>query len=164
MSRPTKNTAEAQIRRARPQEAAALSELALRSKAVWGYSQSFMAACRQELSLDAQFIENHPVFVIETDGSIAGFYALEHISSTQVELGFLFVAPAYIGRGLGKSLMMHAKEQARLLGYQMMVIQGDPNAQRFYFAAGAHLVGEKKSGSMSGRSLPLFQLDLTPSP
>lgn len=164
MTCPPKHTADAQIRRARPQEAAALSELALRSKAVWGYSQSFMAACRDELSLDAQFIENHPVFVIETDRGIAGFYALEHISSTQVELGFLFVAPAYIGRGLGKSLLTHAKEQALLLGYEMMVIQGDPNAERFYIAAGAHLVGEKKSGSISGRSLPLFQLDLTPPP
>ena len=34
------------LRPARPEEGAELIELCLRSKAVWGYDDAFMAACR----------------------------------------------------------------------------------------------------------------------
>ena len=39
------------IRPARSGEAKALSDLALRSKAHWGYDAAFMAACRAELTV-----------------------------------------------------------------------------------------------------------------
>ena len=37
------------IRRARPEEAGALSDLAIRSKGHWGYDVAFLASCRAEL-------------------------------------------------------------------------------------------------------------------
>ena len=46
-------TAEITIRLARLDEAEQLTQLALRSKASWGYSEEFMAACRDELTLTA---------------------------------------------------------------------------------------------------------------
>ena len=39
------------LRPARPDEAELLTELCLRSKAVWGYDDAFMRACRAELTL-----------------------------------------------------------------------------------------------------------------
>ena len=39
------------LRPARPEEAPALTELCLRSKAVWGYDAAFMQACRRELTM-----------------------------------------------------------------------------------------------------------------
>lgn len=39
------------IRDARPDEAGELTELALRSKAHWGYDEAFMASCREELTV-----------------------------------------------------------------------------------------------------------------
>jgi len=39
------------IRDAVPDEAVLLSDLAMRSKAYWGYSIEFMEACRQELTV-----------------------------------------------------------------------------------------------------------------
>ena len=40
-----------QLRDARHDELPGLSELCLRSKAVWGYDDAFMTACRTELTL-----------------------------------------------------------------------------------------------------------------
>src|SRR5687768_4428349 len=39
------------VRRARADEAEALTELTMRAKASWGYDAAFMAACREELTL-----------------------------------------------------------------------------------------------------------------
>jgi hypothetical protein len=40
------------IRTPRTDELPALGDLCLRSKAVWGYDETFMAACRAELSFE----------------------------------------------------------------------------------------------------------------
>ncbi len=151
------------IRRAVENEAAWLSELAMRSKAIWGYGPEFMAACRDELTLSRDYIERHPTFVVET-GTVVGFYALEHLDPGEVELAFLFVEPEAIGHGHGRQLIEHAKTQARAAGYATMVIQGDPHAERFYRAAGGRLVGTQESLSIPGRLLPLFHLDLLVAP
>jgi len=41
-----------------------------------------------------------------------------------------------------------------------MVIQGDPHATRFYVAAGGVRSGTRPSGSIAGRTLPLFVIAL----
>ena len=137
-----------------------LSELALRSKAVWGYDRGFIAACRDELTVTPDYLRSTPTFVVESPDSVLGFYSLEHMSDGEVELGLLFVEPDAIGHGHGRRLIEHAKAMARRHSYVRMVIQGDPNAEGFYRAAGGHLVGNKESLSIPGRMLPLFHLDL----
>ncbi len=154
------NTQQWQIRQALPSEVEYLSELAFRSKSYWGYSDQFMQACRQELTVDEDYIENNPTFVIEDAGNTVGFYSLERISASEVELSFLFVDPTFIGKGYGRRLMMHAQEEARHLGYSKMMIQGDPNAERFYRSAGGSVVGTRKSASIPNRELPIFCINL----
>ena len=154
------NTQKWQIRQALPSEVEHLSGLAFRSKSYWGYSDRFMQACLAELTIDACYIENNPTFVIEVAGDTIGFYSLEHISVAEVELGFLFVDPAFIGKGYGRELMMHAQEEARHLGYSKMIIEGDPNAERFYRSAGGSVVGTRKSASIPNRELPIFCINL----
>ncbi len=157
------NTQQWQIRQALPSEVEYLSELAFRSKSYWGYSDQFMQACRQELTVDEDYIENNPTFVIEDAGNTIGFYSLEHISASEVELSLLFVDPTFIGKGYGRRLMMHAQEEARHLGYSKMIIQGDPNAERFYRSAGGSVVGTRKSASIPNRELPIFCINLNKS-
>ena len=149
-----------QIRRALPSEVEYLSGLASRSKSYWGYSNQFMKACLEELTVDECYIENNPTFVIEAGGNTIGFYALEHISNSEVELSFLFVDPAFIGKGYGRKLITHAQEEALHLGYNKMIIQGDPNAERFYRSAGGLLVSTRKSASIPNRELPIFHINL----
>lgn len=153
------------IRQAFASECGHLSELALRSKAHWGYSREFLESCRAELTLETSQLrdEAYQCFVAVDDNSILGFYALQAVSKKTHELAALFVEPGHIGRGIGRSLLQHAIRRLALVGAERLIIQGDPNAIRFYQAAGARQVGERESLSIPGRFLPLFEIDLTSS-
>lgn len=150
------------IRPAHASEATALSELALRSKAHWGYSSEFLEAVRAELSYDEKQLRSERMrfFVLESAGRPVGFYALEHRSGPEVELDSLFVEPEHIGKGFGRSLIEHAKSVAATMGAAKLIIQGDPYAERFYLAAGAIRTGTRESGSIPGRFLPTFAIHL----
>jgi GNAT superfamily N-acetyltransferase len=150
------------IREADAGEAGCLSALALRSKAHWGYSRDFVEACRDELSVDESRIGSggYRCFVAVANDSIAGFYTVEDMSEGVWELDALFVEPARIGTGIGRSLLQHALRLLSECGAVRLVIQGDPNAMDFYRAAGARQVGTRESGSVPGRHLPLFEIDI----
>jgi GNAT superfamily N-acetyltransferase len=148
------------IRRARPDEAAVLSALAYRSKAYWGYTAAFMAACRAELTYDPAAVGSLCVGVAERRGTVVGFYALGRCRRAVIELEALFVDPGHIGTGCGTVLLRDAVAQAARLGAHRLFIQSDPHAVGFYRAAGAVQVGERPSSSMPGRRLPLLFLAL----
>jgi GNAT superfamily N-acetyltransferase len=170
------------IRRARPSEARTLSDLALRSKAHWGYDDAFLEACRRELTVRPDRIEHDVVAVLETPGGIEGFYLLqaeldaapdtsgrsvigagsEGAAKTvpRAELELFYVDPASIGAGHGRRLWRHAVSAAREHGCRRIFIHSDPHAEGFYRAMGARHVGEVASGSIEGRLLPLMQFDL----
>lgn len=146
-----------QVRPARRDECAALSALALRSKAVWGYSDDFMARCVAELTLTEDYLPH--VFVLETAAGVMGFYALSEREDGRAELEFLFVEPDALRHGYGRRLLAHARRYARAgLGASAMLIQGDPHADEFYRALGARRIGERASASIEGRALPLYEL------
>jgi GNAT superfamily N-acetyltransferase len=144
------------LRTARYGEAESLSELALRSKGHWGYDEAFLAACRDELSLDPDELAARRVTVAEEDGTLLGFATLEG-EAPQGVLGMLFVEPAAIGRGVGGLLYRHVLDRARELGFDLLTIDADPHAEAFYLAMGAQRVGEVPSGSIPGRVLPLLE-------
>jgi N-acetylglutamate synthase-like GNAT family acetyltransferase len=155
-------TASIALREARVEEARTLSDLALRSKAHWGYSSAFMQACSAELWVTEADISSPSIryVVAEREGVVVGFYALELLAPSECELEALFVEPLYIGHGIGRQLIEHAKSLARRWGARSMVIQGDPNAATFYLAAGGTQVGERESDSIPGRYLPEFRIAL----
>ncbi len=145
-----------QIRDAVNDDAHVLWRLAMRSKAAWGYSDGFMAACEREL-----FPSDLSMAGVMSDAARpVGFYTLELEDDGSLELGHLFVEPQWWGRGIGRQLMAHAVARARDAGHQFIVIQGDPNARGFYERIGARHVGERPSDSIAGRTLPLFRLPL----
>lgn len=148
------------MRRASPNDAVHLSDLALRSKAHWGYPADFLEACKGELTYRPDQISNmaFDFIVAERNGSISGFYALQQLSGQQFELEALFVKPEAIGEGVGRALMKHAICCVAERNGKSLLIQGDPNAEKFYLAAGAEKIGERESGSIAGRSLPLFEI------
>lgn len=151
-----------QIRDAVSHDAGLMSEIAVRSKAHWGYSAEFMADCRDELAVLPGDIESGEIMysVVEQDQVIVGFYALEKRSESEFELEAMFVEPDRIGSGIGRALMDHAVARASRLGGRKLVIQSDPYAERFYRAAGGVVVGTRESFSISGRFLPVLEIDL----
>jgi GNAT superfamily N-acetyltransferase len=152
------------IRAARPDEAAELSALALRSKAHWGYDQAFMESCRDELTLSPEQIVPHRTQVAvsnepELDGRLLGFGTIEG-EPPAGELGMLFVDPPAIGSGVGGALFAHLSALALDLGFHRLTIASDPNAEPFYLARGAVRIGAVPSGSVEGRVLPLLAVAL----
>lgn len=153
--------ARTRIRLASAGEARHLSDLALRSKAHWGYDADFLEACRAELTVSEDYIKGAPVFVLEEDGRVVGFYGLRE-RGAELELLYLFVEPAAIGGGHGKRLWQHAVKTAARLGFQKITIESDPYAEAFYLAMGARKVGEVASSLRPGRTLPLLEFTLDP--
>jgi hypothetical protein len=95
------------IREAVSGDAVYLTDLAIRSKAHWGYSTELMEACVDELSVSPAYIENSELHyvVAVVNGEVVGFYQLAELS-------------------------------------------------------GGKLTGTRESGSIPGRSLPMFQISL----
>jgi GNAT superfamily N-acetyltransferase len=152
-----------EVRRAVPSEAAALSELARRSKGYWEYSEEFMRACEEELTYRPEQIDNGDLsfFVGEVDGRVAGFYAIRRTSPLEYELEALFVEPKLVGQGLGRALVDHGKSTVRSLGGECLLVQGDPHADGFYRAVGGEQIGMRESASIPHRYLPLFRISVS---
>jgi predicted N-acetyltransferase YhbS len=150
------------MRPANCSEAPLLSELAFRSKAYWGYSAEFIEACREELWVSAKDIDDpaSEFVACEVGGSVIGYCAIEPISQNQYELEALFVEPQHIGCGNGRVLIKEAKKLAAQRGAESLLIQGDPNAEKFCLGAGGVKIGERESESIPGRFLPEFRIHL----
>lgn len=150
------------LQEAQPQDARTLSRLAIRSKAYWGYSDEFMQACQEELTVTPeQICSDDFYFVIAKKmHKIVGFYSVEHLPSSQFELDALFVEPTQMGLGIGRTLMTHAKQYVSACGGKILIIQADPNAEAFYRAAGAQFMGQRESMSIPGRFLTVFRMEI----
>lgn len=141
-----------------PDEAETLTDLALRSKAVWGYDAEFIDACRAELTITSERMTNE-MMLVARDPEIVGFVSLV-VDGTTADLLDLFVEPDAIGHGVGGQLLDTAMELARAAGARRMTIEADPHAASWYRSRGAAPIGFAPSGSIPGRMLPLLELHL----
>ena len=146
------------VRAARPGEAAALTALCVRSKAHWGYDAEFMRRSRASLTVSDADIATGRVLVAERAGLPFGVARVE----PDGELGLMFVDPRTLNRGVGRALFVAAVALARRLGATRMAILAEPNAAPFYQRMGARLVSHAPSDAIPGRTLPLYDYDLTP--
>jgi ribosomal protein S18 acetylase RimI-like enzyme len=153
--------AEIRLRAAEPAEAAALSDLAVRSKAYWGYPEHMLVAFRAKLTMSADELATMRGVVAETSGQVVGFATVVP-DPPRGELNNLWVEPAAIGTGVGRRLWDHAVGIARDAGLHDLYIEADPNAEGFYLAMGARREGERPSGAIPGRVLPLLRFTLRP--
>lgn len=148
-----------EIRAARIDELKRLSELCLRSKAVWGYDKAFMDACRAELTLTERDLRDSEMRVAEKDGEIVGVAQIS-LEGEVAHLEKLFIEPAAMRSGAGRALFAWCKTAARAKGASTMIIEADPDAAAFYRRMGARDDGRAPSGSIPGRFLPRLRLTL----
>src|SRR5581483_5636958 len=73
-------------------ELPALSALCFRSKAVWGYDNDFMEACRRELTIEPSELRSTSIAVAEKNGRIVGVAQIK-VAGTEADLLKLFVEP-----------------------------------------------------------------------
>ena len=146
------------LRRALPEEADRLSEIAMAAKAHWGYPESWLELWRPELTFAAATIESDCVWVAEEKGRLLGVSAVRG-RAPELELSHLWVHPSAMGRGLGRRLLEAAVDAARRAGGRRLRIVSDPHAEPFYEAMGAYRTGSVPS-QPAGRTLPLMELVL----
>lgn len=84
--------------------------------------------------LREQLVPTHETWVAEADGTVIGMMAL---SDAMIEQ--LYVAPAWIGRGLGRRFVGLAKER-RPDGLDLHCFQVNARARRFYEVCGFSVI------------------------
>lgn len=136
-----------------------LTKIALISKAYWGYSKHDVESWRSDLTVTSRMILESDVYKFILDDKVIGFYILNSPVKDTVELEMLFVLPEFIGKRIGKQLLMHAFENARKSGCRSMTLLADPNAVPFYTSQDFYQINKKES-SIPNRFLPVLQKDL----
>src|SRR4029077_16958656 len=102
------------IRPARPDESAALGEIAVRGAQYWGTDPDFVEGHRDSLAPPPASITTSPTYVYDDAGIIRGFYGLMEgggevpLAAGEIDLHWLFIEPSVIGQGYGRCLWDHA--------------------------------------------------------
>jgi GNAT superfamily N-acetyltransferase len=147
------------VRLAKLHELSMLSQLCLRSKAVWGYDQGFLDACRIELTIRPEDLAATCVAVADSDKGVVGVVQIKVIDG-EADLLKLFIEPRNVRSGVGSVLFRWAAQQAKSMGANRLIIEADPDAAPFYRRIGAYDVGVAPSGSIPGRFLPMLAFDV----
>lgn len=148
------------VRPATPDEAAQLTDIALRSKAHWGYEDELLKLWANDLTVSPESCDGESVWVLEIEGIIAGFGEVLVDGDTAI-LDDLWIDPAHMSKGFGQRLFGHLREQAEHRGATRLTIESEPYAAGFYERMGARTIGEVRSESVPGRALPLLEIDLS---
>jgi GNAT superfamily N-acetyltransferase len=149
--------------RCRPEDAPLLTTIAIASKRHWGYPERYFEAWIDGLTIRPEVIREHEVWGARVGDDLAGFYMLIPCGR-RADLEHLWVRPASIGTGLGRSLLEHAVGIARARRVSVIDITSDPNAEGFYQHMGAKNVGRVAAPVNSeARFLPRIVLEVRPS-
>lgn len=96
-----------------------------------------------------------PPIVAEIDRKIVGFVAVGN-----GELYAIYVHPDHWGTGVGRELMRSGEEELLRLGHTsvfLWVFEDNPQARRFYEAAGWSTDGARKDAELFGMSGPVVR-------
>jgi N-acetylglutamate synthase-like GNAT family acetyltransferase len=147
-----------QIRRAEPDEAVVLTEIAHAAKRHWGYPENWIRHWKADLTITPEFIANNQMYVAISGEEIVGCCAITFNESV-AELEHMWIRPDHIGTGVGRALFLHVKERAANLKVPALEISADPNAEGFYERMGATRTGEVQS-EIEGQPRVLPRLSL----
>jgi len=149
-----------EIRRAIPNQAETLTQIAFAAKRHWDYSEHWIQLWSPLLTITPEFIEKHETYVAYVDEQSAGFCAIS-IEEQKADVEHLWISPELMGKGIGTGLFNHMLSRCKELGIQVLEIESDPNAQGFYERMGAIKIGEV-CGEVDGnpRVLPVLEIKI----
>src|SRR6266852_39861 len=152
---------EIEIRRARPDEADTLTEIAHSAKRHWGYPEGWIELWRNDLTITPDFVAQNEMYVAVVNGDVVGCCSIVY-DEFQAELEHMWIKPEHMGGGIGRALFAHVRTRAADLQLPALEISADPNAEGFYRRIGAERIGEIRS-EINGqpRVLRRMSLDLT---
>ena len=140
-------------------DAKILTQITLRSKAIWKYSEEQLNRWKEDLTVSEKMIQELIVFNFISNNVIIGFYILNPPEHKKIELEFLFVLPEFIGKGIGNQLIQHAFNYAKNLMCSKITLIADPNAVPFYESKGFKTI-DKIQSSIFNRYLPVMCKEL----
>ncbi|HEY4300164.1 MAG TPA: GNAT family N-acetyltransferase [Candidatus Didemnitutus sp.] len=144
------------IARARPEDAGALTGIAVAAKGHWGYPESWIHRWADVLTVTSDYIRTNPTFIAFAEERMVGFHALQ-LHAGEAALDHLWVIPSAMRGGIGRALFVHAEATARDAGAVVMRIEGDPHAEGFYRRMGAVVCGQRAAPmDEQARFLPLL--------
>jgi GNAT superfamily N-acetyltransferase len=147
------------FRPADPSEAATLGDMVMAGVSHWGHDVNFPAAVeglRANGLPTPDYVAESPVFVLEDDSGLVGFYGLR-LTDDFVDLVYMFLHVGRIGAGHGRRLWNHAVVEAAKHGSRLRILS-DPGAVGFYAAMGA--TPQKEVEVSRGFRLTLFWYNL----
>jgi len=133
-----------QIVRANPEDSEELKQIAILSKGFWGYSEDLMSQWAHSPIITPKSITYATVYKAVVDTSTVGWYRLWD-NAKIATLDDLWILPAFMGQGIGRSLFQHAVSQARSFGALSIELDADPHALAFYEHMGCYKIGENLS-------------------
>jgi GNAT superfamily N-acetyltransferase len=145
------------IRSGRVDEGARLKQIAIASKAYWGYDLERVREWADQGDFTPATLEKLDVFVAEADGRAIAWASVEPRGET-AWLADLWVEPEWIRHGVGARLFRRAAEHARGTGATLLEWEAEPNALGFYEKMGARRL--RDSRSEWGRILSVMGVDL----
>lgn len=149
------------IRRANPDDAPALTALALRSKQSNGYDDAFMAACVEELTVTPALIASETYFVAQNGSATCGMACLSEGRATgSGVIHAFFVDPDFKRRGVGRNLWAAILSECANRSLTHLHLDADPAAVPFYRALGFEITKMVPSGSIAGRELPRMAMEI----
>lgn len=145
------------ISRALPVDAPQLKAIAVAAKAHWGYPAEWLARWATLFQVTEEYLAHQQAYKAIANEAIIGWHAVL-VRQPVAVLNDLWVAPAFMGKGVGRALFEHARHMAQQQGAVRLAIEADPYAVGFYQHMGATIVGEIQSAM--GRMLPLMEVRL----
>ena len=144
------------IRRARPEDAAAVAETYVASFAtLFRFLPDIHSDDDRRRFITEVVPQDHEVWVAEEDGCVLGFAAVGERT-----LGHLFVHPDFHGRGLGTALLEKTKE-LRPEGFTLWTFPANEQACRFYERHGLRAM-EYGDGSGNEEGVPDVRYEWRP--
>ena len=129
------------IRLARPDEQTMLESLQRRASLNNPGDRDAILANPDAIAVPSEQIAADCVFVAERDGVAAGFAAVVPRPDGGAELDALFVEPHLWKHGVGRRLVEHVAEVARLRAATFLHVIGNPHAEGFYLSCGFRVTG-----------------------
>jgi GNAT superfamily N-acetyltransferase len=129
------------IRPAEIAERASLEALQWRASLANSGDRDALLAHPDAIALPTEQLAVGCVFVAERDGRIAGFAAVVPRPDGGAELDALFVEPHLWKHGIGRRLVEHIAQVARLRAATFLHVIGNPHAEGFYLSCGFRVTG-----------------------
>ena len=145
---------------AKIEDSETLTRLAMKSKAHWGYPETWLKRWQSELTVSPELIADGIVRVCWEFGVAVGFYAFVAEGDTAA-LEHFWVLPSHMGKGIGRHMFDDAVAEAKSRRCARIVIEADPHSEGFYARMGARRSGTR-TYLLDGkeRSLPIMKFDL----